>query len=156
MNHIVRIISGGQTGADRAALDFAIARAIPYGGWCPKNGWAEDMPDPPGLLTNYPRLTETPSGDPRQRADWNLREADATLVLVPHDCLDPSPGTAFTIARARERAKPFLIVDPYETGAAQHIRQWLSLHPGILNIAGPRESESPGIYAAVRSLLDAC
>ena len=57
----MRLISGGQSGVDRAALDVAIARGMPYGGWCPKGGWAEDFPEPPGLLAEYPHLAETPS-----------------------------------------------------------------------------------------------
>src|SRR5581483_11936953 len=64
---MVKILSGGQTGVDRAALDAAITRGLPCGGWCPKGGWAEDMPGPPGLLALYPMLQETPLGDPAQR-----------------------------------------------------------------------------------------
>jgi hypothetical protein len=73
----MKILSGGQTGVDRAALDVAIARAMPYGGWCPRGGWAEDFSDSPGLLATYPHLRETPSRDPAQRTDWNVRDADA-------------------------------------------------------------------------------
>lgn len=156
MENVTRIISGGQTGADRAALDFAIARGIPYGGWCPKGGWAEDVLKPPGLLALYPDLSETPDTDPRQRTDWNVRDADITLVLATSRDLNASRGTAFTIACAQERAKPFLIIDPHNDDAAECIRKWLEDHPGVLNIAGPRESEAPGIYAAVRSLLEEC
>jgi len=66
---------------DRAALDVAIALAIPYGGWCPLGGWAEDFPEPPGLLPRYPLLRETPLADPAQRTEWNLRDSDAVLVI---------------------------------------------------------------------------
>jgi hypothetical protein len=71
----MKIVSGGQSGVDRAALDVAIARGIPYGGWCPKGGWAEDMPAPPGLLAHYPHLRETPSADPAERTAWNVRDS---------------------------------------------------------------------------------
>lgn len=61
----MRIVSGGQTGADRAALDVAIELAIDYGGWCPAGGWAEDFPEPPGLLAAYPKLAATTEADRR-------------------------------------------------------------------------------------------
>ena len=73
----MKLLSGGQSGVDRAVLDVALARGIAYGGWCPKGGWAEDCPTPPGLLTKYPRLKETPLADPAQRTEWNVRDADA-------------------------------------------------------------------------------
>ena len=79
----IRIVSGGQTGVDRAALDVAIELGIPYGGWCPRGGWAEDMPAPPGLLSRYPLLRETAGSDPAERTRLNVRDSDATLVLCP-------------------------------------------------------------------------
>src|ERR1700744_6191338 len=78
----MKIISGGQSGVDRAALDAALAHGIDYGGWCPKGGWAEDFPDPPGLLAKYPSLQETPLSEPAQRTEWNVRDADACLILI--------------------------------------------------------------------------
>src|SRR3984893_7494400 len=69
-----RIRSGGQTGVDRAALDAALLTGRPYEGWCPKGGWAEDFLRPPGLLTIYPHLMETPSESPEQRTEWNVRD----------------------------------------------------------------------------------
>ena len=71
----MKIISGGQTGVDRAALDVAIERGMPWGGWCPKGGWAEDLPDAPGLLAKYPNLRETALPHPLQRTEWNVRDA---------------------------------------------------------------------------------
>ncbi len=85
------IHTGGQTGVDRAALDFALARGLSYGGWCPRGGWAEDFPVAPGLLAEYPRLTETPSDLPEQRTAWNVRDSHATLILVRGDELSRSP-----------------------------------------------------------------
>jgi predicted Rossmann-fold nucleotide-binding protein len=79
---ISRIRTGGQSGVDRAAMDFAREREIPLCGWCPKNGWAED----------YPELTETPSEDTAQRTKWNMRDCDAILTIIPGST-ESSPGT---------------------------------------------------------------
>ena len=78
----MKIISGGQTGIDRAALDAAIEMGVDYGGWCPKGGWAEDFRKPPGLLARYPLLRETPSAEPIQRTEWNVRDADRLMILM--------------------------------------------------------------------------
>src|SRR5688572_26022372 len=148
-----RIVSGGQSGVDRAALDFAIAHGIPYGGWCPKGGWAEDCPDPPGVLARYPGLGETPGRDTRQRTEWNVRDSDATLVLTRSNA--SSPGTSVGIAAAQTYAKPHLVVDIDAIDAVGRIRDWLRANPGIqtLSIGGPRESEAPGVYRSVLALL---
>ena len=94
------IVSGGQSGVDRAALDVAVARGIDYAGWCPRGGWAEDLTEPPGLLARYPHLRETPSADPAQRTEWNVRESDATLILIEGAGLGLLRGTRL----AREKA----------------------------------------------------
>lgn len=156
MNRVSRIVSGGQSGVDRAALDFAIAHGVPYGGWCPKDGWAEDMIEPPGLLAHYPDLRATPDSDPRQRTRWNVRAADATLVFLPRDGSASSPGTVFAIACARELARPFLIAHLWDEEGPARIREWLDSRADAfaLNIAGPRETQAPGIYAAVRAALE--
>src|SRR5262245_2006637 len=98
-----KIISGGQTGVDRAALDVALELGIPGGGWCPKGRRAEDGPIP----DRYP-LTETPSEHYPQRTEWNVRDADGTLVLIRGQ---PQRGSALTIAVAERLAKPKLVVD---------------------------------------------
>jgi hypothetical protein len=154
MLRVTRIVSGGQSGVDRAALDFAIRHGIPYGGWCPKGGWAEDFPDPPGVLARYPGLRETPSSDTGQRTEWNVRDSDATLVLTRSNA--HSPGTAVGIAATETYSKPHLIVDIDSTDAAERIRAWLAQNPDIhiLSIGGPRESESHGIYRAALSRLE--
>src|SRR4029077_10412557 len=87
------IISGGQSGVDRAALDVAIARGIEYGGWCPHGGWAEDFSAPPGLLARYPKLKETPLAAPAQRTEWNVRDVDACLIIVDAGGIGISRGT---------------------------------------------------------------
>jgi len=159
----VKLISGGQSGVDRAVLDVAIDFGIDYGGWCPKGGWAEDLPQPPGVLARYPELKETPLADPAQRTEWNLRDADACMILIDEGGLDLSAGTRLAEELAHSHRKPLLIVR-LERGAAEHARLWLRVqqarHRGGLTLAigGPRESEAPGIYARaadfLRALLD--
>ena len=81
----MKLLSGGQSGVDRAVLDVAMERGIDYGGWCPKGGWAEDFPLPPGVLAKYPNLKETPLADPAQRTEWNVRDADACMIVLGAD-----------------------------------------------------------------------
>jgi len=155
------IISGGQTGVDRAALDAAIARGLAYGGWCPQGGWAEDMPAPPGLLAKYPHLRETPRADPAQRTEWNVRDADASLILVDAGGVAASGGTELAQALAAQYRKPLLVLDVSAPDAAAQARAWLTgllaAHidetPFRLAIGGPRESEAPGIYEQARALV---
>jgi len=146
--------SGGQTGVDRAALDAAIACGVPYTGWCPRGGLAEDIVSPPGLVARYPRLRETPSEDTSQRTEWNVRDSDATLLLI-RGALIVSPGTAFTKRCAEEiYRKPWRLVDldvePRPAGAREWLAQVASAAPAtfVLNVAGPREPQSPGIHGA--------
>ena len=82
---IRKIRTGGQSGVDRAALDVARELNIEICGWCPRGGWAEDYTTPPGLLSDYPELTETPSAGTTQRTLWNMRDADAILTIIPRD-----------------------------------------------------------------------
>jgi hypothetical protein len=147
---IQRIVSGGQTGADRAALDAALATGRAYGGWCPAGGAAEDHPDPPGLLAHYPGLLESPTADPAERTRLNVRDSDATLVV--RDEVVRSPGTDLTIETARRWGRPCLTT----TGDAEAVAAWLAtLGEGLtLNVAGPRASEQPDAYAATRRLLE--
>src|SRR3990172_4511968 len=98
-----RIVAGGQTGVDRAALDAALGLGLPCGGWCPRGRKAEDGPIDP----RYP-MEETPSDDYAERTEWNVRDADGTLVLTRGE---PSGGTAFTIATARRGRSPLLVLD---------------------------------------------
>ena len=146
----MKIISGGQTGVDCAALDIAIERGVPWGGWCPKGGWAEDFPDPPGLLNKYPKLTETPSSRPEQRTEWNVRDSDATLIITDRDGLSASKGTRRAQEWANHYGKPILVVDISQPDAAAQVAAWLLAQRkrfGVhmtLSIGGPRESEAPG------------
>jgi len=155
----MKIISGGQTGVDRAALDVAIERGMPWGGWCPKGGWAEDLPNPPGLLANYPHLRETPDSHPLQRTEWNVRDSDATLVITDREGLSVSIGTRRAHEWARQHGKPELVVDASEPAAAARAAAWLQAQKKrfgrdmTLGIGGPRESEAPGIYTRARLLI---
>ncbi len=142
----LEIVSGGQTGADRAALDAALAAGVPCGGWCPRGRWAEDG----ALPARYP-LRETPGADPAERTRRNVDDADATLVLTAGPV---AGGTALACAHARSRGRPLQVVDPLEPGALEAIRGWLERHQvRRLNVAGPRESEAPGIQRAAEGWL---
>jgi len=149
IRRVVRIVSGGQTGADRAALDVAIDLGIDYGGWCPADGWAEDFPEPPGLSAVYPKLTATPYPDPAVRTHLNVRDSDATLIVW--DGRTHSPGTELTIETAGELGRPLLVTP----GDAEETRAWLDgfSTPVVLNVAGPRESGCPGTYARTAAVL---
>jgi hypothetical protein len=147
-----RIVSGGQSGADRAALDWAIRHDVPYGGWCPLGGLAEDLAEPPGLLAAYPELRETSRPDVDDRTTLNVRDSDGTLLVILPGT-EPSGGTAFTRDEALRLGRRHLLTDGVDPAV---VRAWLeSLPDGMtLNVAGPRESKSPGIYLAVTALLD--
>lgn len=126
MQRRIIIISGGQSGVDRAALDVAIARGIPYGGWCPRDGWAEDLPKAPGVRVRYPLLKETPSAEPAQRTEWNVRDSDASLILVDAAGVAVSGGTALAERCSAQYAKPLLVVDVRAPDAVERATAWLS------------------------------
>lgn len=155
----MKLISGGQSGVDRAVLDVAVARSIAYGGWCPRGGWAEDFPQPPSLLARYPNLQETPLADPAQRTEWNVRDADACLIIVEGAGVAVSKGTALARHLARRYGKPCLIADLSEPDIRELTALWLrgqldTFGPGLtLAIGGPRESESPGIYRRAKVFI---
>ncbi len=140
-----KIVSGGQTGVDRAALDAALALGVPCGGRCPKGRRAED-----GVIdARYP-LTETASDDYGERTRLNVEEADATLILNRGPL---EGGTLMTRDLARELEKPHL-VDDLDDASVDAAAEWiLRVRPGALNVAGPRESKSPGVYASARAFL---
>lgn len=143
-----KIVSGGQTGADRAALDFALVNGIDHGGWCPKGRRAEDGP-----LDEMYLLDETPRKDYRQRTEWNVRDSDATLIVYNHEL---SGGSAYTVEMAQKHRKPFLAVKEGGRGMERDVREWLEEHKvKVLNVAGPRSSTEPEIYAMTRGLLEA-
>ena len=133
-----RIVSGGQTGVDRAALDVAIARGIPHGGWCPRGRRAED-----GLIPDRYALREHDSPDYAARTERNVVDSDGTLVLAIGT---PRDGTALTVRLAERHAKPCLVIDLAVPPAPATVGDWMATHAiRILNVAGPRESTHPGI-----------
>jgi Circularly permutated YpsA SLOG family len=143
-----KIISGGQTGADRAALDFALAHGIPHGGWCPKGRLAED-----GLIGPQYQLKDTPSADYAQRTKWNVHDSDATIIFSLNARL--AGGTLKTLEFAHQYGKPLLHVCYSETDTSAKLKSFLEHHSvRLLNIAGPRESEEPGIYEFVKCMLE--
>lgn len=140
-----RIISGGQTGADRAALDAALEKNFPCGGWCPAGRIAEDGAIPP----EYP-LRETGGSDYEERTLKNVLDSDGTLILTSGR---PTGGTALTAEFARRHGKPCFIVDVAieEADCVPRVKSWLLKEKiEILNVAGPRASKNPGIYAAAK------
>jgi len=141
-----QIISGGQTGVDRAALDAALKLAIAHGGWCPRGRLAEDGPIPECYA-----LRETPSADYAQRTEQNVLDADATLILHWGPLRG---GTLLTRELAARHNKPCLAVDLADAMPTADVDRWLSMHGvEVLNVAGPRESQSPGIGQAARQYL---
>jgi hypothetical protein len=157
----MKLISGGQSGVDRAVLDVAVACGIAYGGWCPKGGWAEDFPQPPGLLARYPNLKETPLADPAQRTEWNVRDADACMIIADAGGLPASRGTALGRDLAERHAKPLVVVDLRQSDALRHAARWVRVQgeafgSGLsLAVGGPRESEAPGIYERAVAFIHA-
>jgi hypothetical protein len=147
----MKIISGGQTGADRAALDYAIEFSIPYGGWVPKGRKTED-----GTLPDKYKLQEMPTSDYSKRTEKNILAADGTLI-VSHGRL--TGGSALTQFLSEKRDKPFIHVDFNRMSideASEAVRIWLEKNQiETLNVAGPRASKDPAIYEATRRLLDA-
>lgn len=145
-----KIISGGQTGADRGGLDAARTCGIVHGGWCPRGRLAED-----GMIPQCYRLQETVGCDYAERTKANVLEADATLIFSYGPLCD---GSLLTAEFAHANGKPYLHIDLQEHDTAQsckEIIQWVQGIPDvrILNIAGSRESKSPGISEAVKSIM---
>ncbi|MGH9831850.1 MAG: putative molybdenum carrier protein [Blastocatellia bacterium] len=145
-----KIISGGQTGADRAALDWAIKRGIPYGGWCPKGRRCED-----GVIDQRYRLVETPSHGYSQRTEWNVRDSEATaLFSIRKELRD---GSLLTAELAAQYNKPVihLCQENEQTNHAQELRSFIEKFKiSVLNVAGPRASGEPDVYQFVLSVLD--
>jgi hypothetical protein len=146
---LLRIVSGGQTGADRAALDFALGHGIPHGGWCPQGRLAED-----GAIARDYALQETPTPYYAERTEWNVRDSDATVIfsIAP----DLTGGSRTTAAFAGRLGKPWLHLSLIRDGTASvsRLREFLWRHQvKILNVAGPRASGEPEIGAYVTRVL---
>jgi hypothetical protein len=148
--HLHCVISGGQTGVDRAALDWAIASGVVHGGWCPRGRRAEDGPIPPQY-----RLREMQSSDYRQCTRRNVTDSDSTLIL---NIGAVDGGTRLTVVACQDSGKPYRVIQL--DGEAQRldvasVRAWLAnARVVVLNVAGPRERKRPGIYALATRYLD--
>ena len=154
----IMIVSGGQTGADRAALDFAIAHGLAHGGWCPRGRLAEDGP-----LDQRYHLRQTPSRRYAQRTEWNVRDSDGTVVFTI--AARPQGGTALTIELAERLSRPCLhlareddslAIDlPSITEHATRLVEFVRQHDvRRLNVAGPRASQEPDVADFVRRVLE--
>jgi len=143
----LRIVSGGQTGVDRAALDAAQALGLASGGWCPRGRRAED-----GIIPARYRLAETPSARYAERTAWNVRDSDGTLVVLR---VRLAGGTRLAARLARRRwRKPLFVVKLREELPRLRFRAWLRRYRiRTLHVAGPRESEEPGIGAEAEAAL---
>ncbi len=146
-----KIISGGQTGADQAALDVAIKKGIPHGGWLPRGRKTEK-----GALPERYLLQEMPDDSYARRTEKNVIDSDGTLI-ISHGML--TGGSELTLKFAEKHHRPCLHLDLNKTidfQAAQGIKAWLKKYDiEILNVAGPRESHDPAIYQATAEILQA-
>lgn len=143
-----RIVSGGQTGVDRGALDAAITLGIPHGGWCPLGRLAED-----GTIPTKYKLHETTSPEYPVRTEQNVIDSDGTLILYRHRLFG---GTYLTRRLCRKHRRPVISVDlnADDDQDVQRVRQWLQGYEiRVLNLAGPRESSSPGIARETKQFL---
>ena len=149
----LKIVSGGQTGVDRAALDVALALEILHGGWCPKGRRAED-----GRIPDQYQLQESDARDYSVRTEQNVIDSDATLILFRSKV---TGGTRLTQHLASKHAKPQMRIDLQQADSQQQleiaetsISGWLTEHKvKVLNIAGPRESSNPGIHRQAMDFL---
>jgi hypothetical protein len=157
MFELNKVISGGQTGVDQAALRAARERGLALGGWCPPGRVCEA-----GIIPAHFPLQETPEdrspGAPdtphSQRTEWNARDSDATLIIRPRAGAKADPGTDWTQRCARRYKKPLLVCDPADPNSPDKIRQWLgSSSIRTLNVAGPGERAAPGIGDQAHALL---
>jgi hypothetical protein len=136
---IDKVVSGGQTGVDRAGLDAAREAGLPVGGYCPKGRLAED-----GTVPECYPLTELDNDRYASRTEKNVVDSDGTLVLNIGELTD---GTKATVDFAKQHGRPYLVLQLEAEPDLQECHDWLEQHRlKTLNVAGPRESKRPGIY----------
>jgi hypothetical protein len=145
----LKIVSGGQTGADRAGLNWAIKHGIAHGGWCPKGRRAEDGP----IDARY-QLHETPSSNYLPRTEWNVRDSDGTVIFSVGEHL--TGGSLKTVEFAIKHRKPHLHLSAAsKIDAVQELKKWMQQNNiRVLNVAGPRASKEPEVAGFVISTLD--
>jgi hypothetical protein len=143
------IVSGGQTGADRAGLNWAIMHGIEHGGWCPKGRRSED-----GTIPARYHLHETPTRNYIQRTEWNVRDSDGTVIFSLGDRL--TGGAVRTLELALKHKKPHLHLSAAAgPAAARALGKWMRQHKiRVLNVAGPRASNEPMIGRFVARVLN--
>lgn len=147
----LKIVSGGQTGADRGGLDWAILRGVPHGGWCPRGRKAED-----GCIHGRYLLVETGSGGYRERTELNVRDSDGTVIFTGPGVLHG--GSLLTARMAERHGRPWVHLrmnDGHEGVGNALLRFAVEMRIECLNVAGCRESRCPGIQQFVRQALDA-
>lgn len=144
----IKIISGGQSGVDRAALDFAIKHKLDCGGYCPKGRLAED-----GVISGIYNLTETTSSFYKERTRLNVEKSDALLVIYQNNI---GSGTKLAIETAKKLKKDYYIIQlPSDNDHIERLLEWLFIKkPASINIAGPRESSDEGIYLQTLKFLE--
>ena len=143
-----RIVSGGQTGADRAGLDVALMNHFPYGGWCPKGRLAED-----GAIPDAYDLKETPSASYLQWTEWNVRDSDGTVIFTMAPTL--SGGSKRTADFADKHGRPFLHIDSSNSDGTTEFLEFVDTHEiRVLNVAGSRSSKEPALYPWVTGFLN--
>jgi predicted Rossmann fold nucleotide-binding protein DprA/Smf involved in DNA uptake len=143
---IQKIVSGGQTGVDRAALDVALELGIPCGGWCPRGRQAVD-----GVIPEKYPLQETETRNYDERTRLNVLDSDGTLILNTGAL---SGGTAYTAEVARANDKPLLVIPMDETSGPGDVIEWIAQdNVRVLNVAGPREQGHPGIHDLAAGFL---
>jgi hypothetical protein len=136
---VIKVISGGQTGVDRAALDVALQNEIACGGWCPKGRLADDGP----IDAKYP-VVESESSNPAQRTEANVRDSDGTLILSWSSLRG---GTLKTAAVATRLRKPLLVVQMDKSPKLEEVEAWATrFNIRVLNVAGPKTSEVAVAY----------
>ncbi len=145
-----KIISGGQTGADQAALDVAIKLGIPHGGWIPRGRKTEA-----GMLDDKYKLKEMETFDYNKRTERNVIDSDGTLI-ISHGRL--SGGSDYTREMTILHHRPWLHIDLNKSSAfqaAEKIKSWLAENDiEVLNVAGPRASKDPAIYQATVDIIE--
>jgi hypothetical protein len=149
--HLEKLVSGGQTGADRAALDVAIRHGFPHGGWCPKGRKGEDGP-----IGGQYLLTETPSSSYLQRTEWNVRDSDATVIFTISSQL--SGGSKRTTEFAAKHRKPWIHL-AREAATYEDLGLILQVFVrdnsvGVLNVAGTRGSKEPDVWRFAYEVLE--
>ncbi len=143
---IEKIISGGQTGVDRAALDVAMELGIACGGWCPAGRDADDGPIP----EKYP-LQETADIDHTVRTQNNVRDSDGNLMFYRGEL---QGGTAYAVEMAKHLGRPVVAINLDAPLQIQGVIDWIEQHRmRVLHIGGQREQTSPGIYELTRALI---